>query len=157
LSVTNTQPTALKILRGNPGKRPLPENEPEPEVVSVDVKPPSHLSPSAKKAWTRIAATLAKVRILTEGDLPVFEALCDNYARYWEAVRMVTKTGGEVIRNGPLSLIRNPWATTREKAFEQFTKLAAQFGMTPSARTKIQVTKAGDEDSVLNEFLKDVG
>jgi P27 family predicted phage terminase small subunit len=156
LANPNPQPTALKILRGNPGKRPLPENEPQAEIVSVDVKPPSHLSASAKKAWARMAASLAKSRILAESDLPVFEGLCDSYARYWEAVRMVGRTGGEVIRNGPLSLIRNPWATTREKAFEQFTKLASQFGMTPSARTRVQAMQT-DEDSALDEFLKDVG
>ena len=39
------KPTKLKLLAGNPGKRPLNENEPEPEAVAPSV--PAHLDDEA--------------------------------------------------------------------------------------------------------------
>ncbi len=41
------KPTALKVLEGNPGKRPLNLNEPKPEKKAP--KCPSWLEPEAKK------------------------------------------------------------------------------------------------------------
>ena len=49
-------PTALKILTGNRGKRPLNENEPKPKVKKL--KPPEYLDKVAKKEWSRIAPIL---------------------------------------------------------------------------------------------------
>ncbi|KAE8761248.1 hypothetical protein FSO04_04420 [Paraburkholderia madseniana] len=45
-------PTALKLVRGNPGKRPIPEMEAHP---SPDVQMPDWLSPKAKLHWPAIA------------------------------------------------------------------------------------------------------
>ena len=39
------KPTALKVLEGNPGKRPLNENEPKPERKAPEC--PSWLEPEA--------------------------------------------------------------------------------------------------------------
>ena len=41
------KPTRLKIIQGNPGKRPLNKNEPQPERRLM--RAPSHLSEEAKK------------------------------------------------------------------------------------------------------------
>jgi len=50
------KPTALKVLEGNPGKRPLNLNEPKPEKKAS--KCPSWLEPEAKKEWRRMSKTL---------------------------------------------------------------------------------------------------
>ena len=49
------QPTALKVLKGNPGRRPLNEDEPKPEVLLP--RPPAHLSPVARREWRRAGAS----------------------------------------------------------------------------------------------------
>ena len=48
-------PTALKISRGNPGKRPLNDREPQPEGVA---RCPSWLCDVAKAEWKRLAGEL---------------------------------------------------------------------------------------------------
>ena len=50
-------PTYLKILRGNPGKRPLPENEPTPEPGATM---PDWFSPAAAAHWPTMAESLKK-------------------------------------------------------------------------------------------------
>ena len=49
-------PTNLKLLRGNPGKRKLNANEPDPEPAIPPC--PSHLDKVAKKEWRRISKEL---------------------------------------------------------------------------------------------------
>jgi len=48
------KPTVLKVLEGNPGKRPLNKNGPKPKPVAP--KTPKHLNSVAKKEWKRVAA-----------------------------------------------------------------------------------------------------
>ena len=43
------KPTAIKVLEGNPGKRPLNEHEPAPPKANI--KCPTWLLPEAKKEW----------------------------------------------------------------------------------------------------------
>ena len=61
------QPTALKVLRGNPGKRPLNKREPEPPT---DNPPhcPDHLDDVAKVEWNRLVAIVTQMWILSEAD-----------------------------------------------------------------------------------------
>jgi len=63
------KPTFLKLLQGNPGKRELPQNEPQPAKPKGAVpKAPRHLSDPARKQWRVVAKQLAGANILTELD-----------------------------------------------------------------------------------------
>lgn len=84
------KPTALKILEGNPGKRPLNENEPIPPKGNI--KCPTWLLPEAKKEWKRLAPSLEAMGVLTMADLTAFEGYCQAYARWKEAEAFITST-----------------------------------------------------------------
>jgi len=45
-------PTSLKILKGNPGKRPLNKKEPKPKLEIPTC--PAHLCPEGKGEWKRV-------------------------------------------------------------------------------------------------------
>ncbi len=83
------KPTALKILEGNPGKRPLNENEPIPPKGNI--KCPTWLLPEAKKEWKRLAPSLEAMGVLTMADLTAFEGYCQAYARWKEAEAFITQ------------------------------------------------------------------
>lgn len=85
------KPTALKILEGNPGKRPLNESEPKPEKKAP--KCPSWLEPEAKKEWRRMSKILQELGILTQIDASAFAGYCQAYARWKEAEEFLTKHG----------------------------------------------------------------
>jgi phage terminase small subunit len=72
------KPTALKVLEGNPGKRPLNEKEPQPKRQAP--RCPSWLEPEAKKEWKRMAKTLEAIGVLTQVDKAAFAGYCQAYA-----------------------------------------------------------------------------
>jgi len=56
------------MLRGNPGKRPLPTNEPTPEALPATVDPPPWLDKVAREEWRRLAPLLADNPHMTFSD-----------------------------------------------------------------------------------------
>ena len=85
------KPTALKVLEGNPGKRPLNDHEPIPP--KGELKCPSWLLPEAKKEWKRLASSLEAMGVLTMADLTAFAGYCQAYARWREAEEFITQHG----------------------------------------------------------------
>ena len=85
------KPTALKVLEGNPGGRPLNVNEPKP--VKKAPRCPSWLEDEAKKEWKRMGKVLEQLGLLTEMDMAAFAGYCQAYARWKEAEEFITQHG----------------------------------------------------------------
>lgn len=130
-------PTQLKLVRNNPGKRPLPENEPKPPPVKR-VTPPSHLSPAAKKEYRRIGAKLCEIGVLGETDLRALELYSETYAQWVEATQRVA-TVGMVIKAPSGFPIMNPYLIVANAASKRMQSLLSEFGMTPSSRTRLGI------------------
>ena len=93
---------------------------------------------------------LLDLGILTTVDRAVLAGYCVAYARWAEAETQVSKLG-PVVKTAGGNLIQNPYLSIANKALEQMTKLAAEFGMTPSSRSRVQA--AGDKTPSLAEVL----
>ena len=135
------QPTALKIANGNPGHRPLPENE--PEVVIELLEPPESLDDEEAAQWKVYAAKYFAIKVLAETDREALELLTKHTLRYRRATKKVAKDG-EIIGT-PQGPKRNPWAIAAEKAGADMLRLLDRFGGSPSTRTG--VTTTGKKDS----------
>src|SRR5262245_3685380 len=85
------KPTHLKLLTGNPGRRPLNKGEakPPPGIPSC----PGHLNPVAKREWRRVSRLLAECGLFTEIDRAALAAYCQCYARWVEAERAIGEVG----------------------------------------------------------------
>ena len=142
-------PTALKVLRGNPGKRPLPQNEPRP---SLDVTMPDWLSSDAAKHWPIVAKQLHDAGLLTAIDVTALGLYCEAFARWKDANARVVKYG-TVVKSPNGYPIQSPYLAIANKAHEQMTKLLAEFGMTPSSRSRCTVAKP-DDLSPYTKFVK---
>ncbi len=57
------KPTALKLLTGNPGKRPTNPDEPTPDLGLP--RPPAWLSAAAKREYSRLGRQLLAQGIMT--------------------------------------------------------------------------------------------
>ena len=88
------KPTRLKVLTGNPGKRPLNANEPRPEAATPEC--PVELGPVARREWDRMVGELAPLRILTHLDRAALAAYCGAYALWAEATEAIQKYGSMV-------------------------------------------------------------
>ena len=136
-------PTHLKLVRGNPGKRAINHAEPKPEVVLPS--PPAELSEDALAEWNRVAGELHHLGILTAIDRAVLAAYAQAYGRWVQAERAAAKmaekdqmTGGLMIRTTNGNAVQNPLIGVANKAMADMVRYAAEFGMTPSARSRIQ-------------------
>ena len=128
------KPTALKILEGNPGKRPLNENEPIPPKGSI--KCPTWLLPEAKKEWKRLAPSLEAMGVLTMADLTAFEGYCQAYARWKEAEEFMTQHG-TIVKTKSGYWQQVPQVSIAQTYLKIMNKIAEQFGLTPAARSRI--------------------
>ena len=137
------KPTALKILEGNPGKRPLNENEPIPPKGNI--KCPTWLLPEAKKEWKRLAASLEAMGVLTMADLAAFAGYCQAYARWKEAEEFITQHG-TIVKTPSGYWQQVPQVSIAQTYLKIMNKFAEQFGLTPSSRSRIIASDGGPAD-----------
>ena len=101
-------PTVLKLIAGNPGKRPLNENEPKPDKrISVSEVHQGE----ARKEWRRMSKKLSRLGLLTEIDRAAMALYCRAWEVWNEAVDQVRKSGNR--RQGAFADIRCCRRTSR--------------------------------------------
>lgn len=144
------QPTAIRALRGNPGKRAGNAREPRPAVRAPSC--PRHLSTRARAEWRRVAPMLVQLRVLTEADRAALAAYCVSWARWVDAEEQVARLG-TVVKTANGNLIQNPYLSIANRALMDMAKLAREFGMTPSSRSQVRTTGPA-EKSEFEIFLE---
>jgi len=132
------KPTELKILEGNPGKRPINTQEPIPNKKAP--RCPAWLEPEAKKEWRRTAKQLEELGILTEVDMAAFAGYCQAYARWKEAEEFISKHG-TIVKTPSGYWQQVPQVSIAQTYLKIMNKFCEQFGLTPSARSRIVADK----------------
>jgi phage terminase small subunit len=105
------KPTALRVLEGNPGKRPLPQNEPRP---TGKAEMPGWLKPAAAVVWGEYAPRLLELGLLTDVDGETFGQWCTLAARF-----------------------RSQGAKMPASHIARMDALASKFGLDPSSRARM--------------------
>jgi P27 family predicted phage terminase small subunit len=136
-------PTALRLIQGNPGKRPINKAEPKPKLA-IPTCPP-HLDAEARKEWRRISKPLYELGLLSVLDGDALAVYCASWSR-WVAANEQLRDHGLTVpgRNGLPKA--SPYVAIANQAFRQMMSMAVEFGMTPSSRSRIRVVapKAAD-------------
>ena len=163
------KPTVLKLVEGNRGKRASNKAEPKPkrEIPSC----PAHLDDTSKVAWGRMCALLDRMGVLTEADVFALERMCDCYSEILQCQELIKRDGRtyssvttQVIdENGATnvtiqevkSLLKaNPAVAMLADADRRFKGYLIEFGLTPSARSKVHATSDdNDKKDPLGEFF----
>jgi P27 family predicted phage terminase small subunit len=145
------KPTHLKLVTGNPGGRKLNTREPRPARSLPS--PPAALSDAAKVEWRRVSQELHRVGMLTKIDRAALAAYCQAYGRWIAAERVLAEmakrdqiTAGLLVRTTNGNAIQNPLVGTANKAMSDMVRYAAEFGMTPSARSRINAEGQQEHD-----------
>lgn len=140
-------PTALKVLEGNPGKRPL--NTAEPKPLQKAPSCPKWLEPEAKKEWRRLAKQMEQLGILTEVDMAAFAGYCQAYARWKEAEEFITQHG-TIVRTPSGYWQQVPQVSIAQTYLKVMNRFAEQFGLTPASRSRIiaDAAAAGPSDDM---------
>lgn len=122
------QPTALKLLRGNPGKTKPNPNEPKPP--SGPVEPPAELSAGARLVWSELAPVCVAMGTLTTADVRVFATMCELQSTLQRASASKDSSEGEAL-TVVLKLERDTAAAVRP--------FYGLFGLEPVSRAKVAV------------------
>lgn len=142
------KPTHLKIVIGNPGRRPLKEDAIQPEVRDEPPAAPAFLKGEARAEWKRLAPALCTLGLLSILDMGAFASYCLAFGRLVQtekllanlaqqdasgrdAILIKTKTGGVAI---------NPAIWLARASASDVVRYAAEFGFTPSSRSRITAT-----------------
>ena len=136
------KPTAMKELEGNPGKHPLNTSEPKPNKKAPAC--PKWLEPEAKKEWRRLAKQMEAIGILTEVDMAAFAGYCQAYARWKGAEEFITRHG-DMVRTPNGYLQQVPQVSIAQTNLKIMLKFCEQFGLTPSARSRMIGEENGAE------------
>lgn len=130
--------------RGNPSKLNLGE--------LLEVRPPieipacpTHLLPAAKKEWKRITPLLAELGLVAKIDMAALAVYCQAYGRWHDAERKIRELNKEdpvklpglvgVTPSGYTQM--SVWLQISNRAVEQMHKMLCEFGMSPSARSRV--------------------
>ena len=135
------KPTAVKLLEGNPGKRQLNIFEPVPDKAKKPPKCPEWLEEEAKAEWKRLAKNLFELGILTDLDAQAVASYCQAYARWREAEEFIS-LHGSIIKTKSGYWQQVPQVSIAHSNQKIMMQAAAEFGLTPSARSRII---AGDQ------------
>lgn len=151
------QPTAIKLLRGNPGRRPL--NRREPKALVGQPVAPAWLTESDSMAtplevYDELAALLEPLQVLTVADQQALASLADKIALY-RRLRVEIYSGFTYETQsmaGSMMRRSKPEVGPFLDLARQIEQGYACFGLTPSSRTKVQ-TVGPEQKSGLEEFL----
>ena len=133
-------PTAQLVKRNSWRKN---ENKSEP-IPGRNMPPvPPGLTGIAKQVWAVYEPILWNMGVLTEVDGLAFEQLCKIYQQ-WKTYDDYLRKQGELIKiidkNRKIKEYKlHPYVRLRRDAQTQLDRAMANFGMTPSARSRINI------------------
>jgi len=145
------KPTEIKVLAGNPGRRPVNTAEPRFHVPERTPSPPAFLSVSAAEVWRDLGKLLRDAGLFTVVDRYALAMFCAVAARWMEAERKLQQAGA-VITSEAGGMYQNPWLHVANKAWGQMRQMLSEFGLTPAERSRLK-TVVADEEPTLAEML----
>lgn len=153
------EPTNIRRLRGNPGKRPF--NDAEPQPGPPELKPPAWLPVGLpRQFWKDLGPMLERMGVLTEADELSLAQLCRELQRYVEANDAVDRLGMTyemVTRSGDGMTMQRPEVGIANSAFGNALRLMDRFGMSPSMRTRLKVERRPAQEDPLDALRRSRG
>jgi P27 family predicted phage terminase small subunit len=154
-------PTHLKIVSGNPGRRALNEDEPQP--IGELLAAPGWLTDSQKEIW-RFAVEHAPKGLLRSLDRDLITDWVTAVDEFQRAEIELQK-GGTVIEEGggqritvmpdgrqirtvrSKKLVPSPWTKIRDRASQRIMKATSELGFSPTSRSRISLAGGGKKET----------
>ncbi|MFF5778162.1 phage terminase small subunit P27 family [Streptomyces virginiae] len=139
------RPAGLKLVEGSrPGRDSGGRKVTEPPAFKrVPPEPPAWLPAEARAEWDRVVPELARLDLLKPVDRSALTAYCLTWDRLVQAQRQMDEDGSVLATNSQ-GRVRHPAVAVIEAASKELRSWAGEFGLTPSAESK--VGRQGDDD-----------
>ena len=141
-------PNHLKLVRGNPGKRPLNKKEPKP--AGDLFAPPGDLPADAVPFWNQAIAD-APAGLLKRLDMRVLYIWAAAACMHSQALNKVMKVS-LLIQSREGVIYQNPALAIVNRQAAVMLKAAAEMGFTPSSRTRISTGNDDPDRDSKNPF-----
>jgi P27 family predicted phage terminase small subunit len=161
-------PSRLKIITGNPGKRPLNEDEPQPDALD-DFSPPDHIENDelAVRKWDEAVRVLYDMQVMTIADRETLARYCLVWSHWMQMREKCRQFGREIMHyeadpnrtDGRLRIKwaqPAPWAVDEKAARKDLLQLEREFGLTPSSRSQVTI-HSNKADDPFEAFLAERG
>jgi P27 family predicted phage terminase small subunit len=134
------KPTPKKILklRGS-WRSKLNSAEPDPPPAAPDC--PAHLDEESRREWARVVPLLQTLELLTDIDRAALAAYCQCWSRWVKAEQEIAKFGAILVNKTNQTIYPSPWLAVSNKMLQEMRRYLAEFGMTPSSRSRVSTTK----------------
>jgi P27 family predicted phage terminase small subunit len=146
------KPIDLKLLEGNPGKRPIKKQK---KIDANNLKCPIWLCSEAKEEWKIILRILKKLNLISTLDKTILAMYCQNYARWKQAEEELNseklKTLGQ---RGP---IINPLVKISQSYQTRMKISIEKLGLSPSDRANLDMimdNELTEDEKEMLELLK---
>ena len=128
------RPTKEEIRLGNPGKRAINGQEPEPTGLP---EPPDYLDTYARGVWDRVMLAMS-AGVYTACDTELLAAYCTACSRLRFAHAMYSKTVKGVSSGGDTAEM-DKWDRRAQRNSAVVASTGTRLGLDPSARTAIKI------------------
>lgn len=136
-------PTRVLELRGTfrRDRHGDPAAEPQFELVAQLPKPPGFLDRVGKMEWNRVGPELVAKQLLTVVDMAAFTSYCIAVSRLVACEKIIRKHGMTLETPQGFEQAR-PEVAIAKHCTADIVRLSREFGLTPSARTRVRVPDA---------------
>jgi len=134
-------PTEMKRAAGNPGKRPLPADEPKPKSSRLKIPDRIKGNKVAEKEYRSLGKALVESGVMTTLDERALGEAAVLYSDLMEQDTLLRNEGAVLTGRAGGSYI-NPRRNLVTGLQDRYFSMLAEFGMTPSGRTKVRTANA---------------
>jgi P27 family predicted phage terminase small subunit len=128
--------SVLKVLRGNPGRRPLNPDEPQPHALD-ETCPPELGQPVEQAEWERGIVPAIRIGQITAADRTLAVAHCVQWA-LWQSLVAEAARHPHVIAAGKNQYpMPNPAQVLANKTLLILTGIDEKLGFSPTSRSRV--------------------
>jgi P27 family predicted phage terminase small subunit len=146
------QPFAVHKLKGSYRKDRHGVKVPEPEVAMPT--PPKQVKGLALAEWDRLVPLLAQLKSISLLDRAALAAYCIEYGLYMKAISQLQLGRTLLGRTSKGTKSPHPLLRVANRALGNMLRIASEFGLTPSARAKLQIDASAGEKDPLADLLR---
>ena len=137
-------PNSVKAARGTLRKHRMTPGSPVPKPGTPSA--PDFLTADARREWKRLVPLLRARGLLELVDRAALACYCSAWGDIVDASRVIAEQGSTC--SSPRGqLVSHPDLRRLEKARQTLRQFASEFGLSPSARTRVQATITREYDA----------
>lgn len=159
------EPTIISMLKGNPSKKRIRDDEPTPDLLD-DFEAPSYVNEDslAKQKWDEAVVVLHRMQVMTYADVETLARYCVVWADWIRHREKCKQVGREIMHfepdpnrtDGKLRIRwaqPAPWAVDEKAARKDLLQMEREFGLTPASRTQVSI-HSNAQDDPLDAFVR---